>query len=292
MIARFTRNPWISKTLSLVLLTAFTCFIVVACANPNASESGGDFPAEVIFATEDDYPPFDFLKDGKHVGYNQAMLDLVAANAPFKIKQEILPWQGILAGIASGKYAASNAAASILEERIGAVAFTMPTTELTNYYLKRKGDESIKSFEDFAGKNIGVQQGGATFTMVEEVIKPELAKSGKDVGNVSQYGAFAEAYQDLANERIDVVINNVVALSQLVKEKPDVYELGEQVGDTIYAGWAVNKSNVKLLEFLNAQFAEIKASGKMKELQEEWLGVAFDLPDEPQLPGGKPLPAA
>lgn len=168
----------------------------------------------------------------------------------------------------------------------------MPTTELTNHYLTRKGDESIKSVQDFAGKNIGVQQGGATATMLETVIKPELAKSGKTLGNVAQYGAFAEAYQDLANKRIDVVINNIVALSQLVKEKPDLYEVGEQVGPTIYAGWAVNKSNTKLQEFLNTQLASLKSSGKMKELQEKWLGVTFDLPDEPQLPGGKPIPAS
>ncbi|HEY9645973.1 MAG TPA: transporter substrate-binding domain-containing protein [Chroococcidiopsis sp.] len=267
-----------------------TCFVAVAC---NAPESGsGGFPAELTFATEDDYPPFDFQKDGKHVGYNQDLLDLVAQNAPFKIKQEIIPWQGVLAGIASGKYAASNAAASVLEERIKSVNFTMPTTELTNYYLKRKGDESIKSIADFAGKNIDVQQGGSTAIMVSTVIKPELAKSGKDVGNVAEYGAFAEAYQDLENKRIDIVINNIVALSQLVKEKGDIYEIGTQIGPTIYAGWTVSKNNPQLLEFLDTELGKLKASGKMKELQEQWLGTTFELPDEPQLPGGVPLPAA
>jgi polar amino acid transport system substrate-binding protein len=294
MKGRFSRIPWISKTVSLVILMFLTCFIAVACNTATTSPSasgGGDFPAELTFATEDDYPPFDFLKDGKHTGYNQELLDLVTAKAPFKVKQEVLPWQGILAGIASGKYAASNAAASILEERAKAVDFTMPTTELTNHYLIRKG-EAIKSVQDFAGKKIGVQQGGATATVVETIIKPELAKSGKSVGNVAQYGAFAEAYQDLANKRIDVVINNIVALSQLVKEKPDLYEVGDQVGPAIYAGWAVSKSNKKLLEFLNTQMADLRASGKVKELQQKWLGVTFDLPDQPQLPGGKPIPAS
>lgn len=127
-----------------------TCVVSVACSGSSTSDSG--FPAELTFATEDDYPPFDFQKDGKHVGYNQEMLDLIAQNAPFTIKQEIIPWQGVLAGIASGKYAASNAAASVLEERLEAVNFTMPTTELTNYFLKRKGDESIQAIADFAGR--------------------------------------------------------------------------------------------------------------------------------------------
>jgi polar amino acid transport system substrate-binding protein len=290
MISRLRGMRWFPRTLSLVFLLLLTCFVAVAC-NTTSSTSGGDFPAELTFATEDDYPPFDFQKDGKHVGYNQSLLDLVAENAPFKIKQEIIPWQGVLAGIASGKYAASNAAASVLEERLKSVSFTMPTTELTNYYLKRKGD-AIKSIDDFAGKNVGVQQGGSTAIMVKDVIRPELKKTGKDVGNVAEYGAFAEAYQDLQNKRIDIVINNIVALSQLVKEKGDIYEIGTQIGPTIYAGWTVNKGNPKLLAFLNTELGKLKASGKMKALQEEWLGSTFDLPDEPQLPGGKPIPAA
>jgi polar amino acid transport system substrate-binding protein len=283
------KRSWFSRVLGLLLLAMMSCFAVVACTS--ATTSNGDFPAELTFATEDDYPPFDFLKDGKHTGYNQELLDSVAQKAPFKIKQEVLPWQGILAGIASSKYAASNAAASILEERVKSVNFTMPTTELTNHFLIRKG-ESIKTVQDFAGKNIGVQQGGATATMLEKVIKPELQKSGKDVGNVSQYGAFAEAYKDLENKRVDVVINNIVALTQLVQQKPNVYEIGAQVGPTIYAGWAVNKSNKKLLDFLNTQLAELKTSGKMKELQQKWLGVTFELPDAPKLPGGVDIPAS
>ena len=125
------------------------------------------------------------------------------------------------------------------------------------------------------------------------MIEPELAKSGKKVGNVAQYGAFAEAYQDLENKRLDIVVNNVVALSQLIKSKPDVFELGSQVGPTIYAGWTVNKNNTKLLEFLNSRIAELKANGKMKELQEKWLNISFDnLPDEPLLPGNVPIPAS
>ncbi len=78
-----------------------------------------------------------------------------------------MPWQGILVGVASGRYAATNAAASILEERAKAVDFTMPTAKLTNFYLKRKDDDSIKSINDFAGKKIGVQQGGATDAVID-----------------------------------------------------------------------------------------------------------------------------
>jgi len=51
-------------------------------------------------------------------------------------------------------------------------------------------------------------------------------------GKVVQYGAFSEAYQDLVNRRLDAVIHNIVSLSTLVNEKPDVFVLG--------SGWAIS----------------------------------------------------
>jgi len=217
-------------------------------------------------------------------------LELVAQAQSFTISQEVLPWQGILAGIASGKYAATNASVGITEERSQAVDFTMPTTKLTNFWLQRKDDKAIKSIQDFAGKTVGVQQGGISAATFESSVKPELEKAGKKVSNVKQYGAFPEAYQDLLNKRIDVVINNIVALKRLVSEKPDLFEIGGQVGPETYASWAVKDGNKQVLDCLNAGLTKVKASGEMKKLQEKLLKISFDdLPDQPLLPGGDPV---
>lgn len=287
---RSVKVSWLTKALSLFLLLSLTCLITIACGSTTASinsSSTSQSASEITVATEDDNPPFDFLKDGRHVGYNQELLDLIAQGAPFKIKQEVLPWQGILAGVAAGKYAASNATAAIVEERTKSLDFTMPTTELTNHYLKRKGDSSIQSIQDLSGKVIGVQQGSVTVKLIDTYLAPELAKSGAKLGNVVQFGAFAEAYQDLSNKRVDVVINNIIALAQLVKEKPELYEIGEKVGPTTYGSWTVQKGNKEVLNFLNAALEKSRANGKMKELQLKWLGISFDdLPNEPKLPNG------
>src|SRR6266571_931306 len=58
----------------------------------------------MIVATEDDYPPFEFVVDGKPMGYDHELLTILRKSAGFEVRQEILPWQGILPGVASGKY--------------------------------------------------------------------------------------------------------------------------------------------------------------------------------------------
>ena len=64
-------------------------------------------------------------------------------------------------------------------------------------------------------------------------------------------------------------------------EKPDLYEIGGQVGPKVYASWAVKKGNKAMLDALNDGLAKVKASGEMNALQEKWLKVTFDLPDTP-----------
>ena len=281
-------NRWL-RLCVLLTLAALTCFTVIACSSSDNASGGVQ---EIVVATEDDYPPYDFLKDGEHVGYNQELLELVTKDAPFEVKQEILPFQGILTGIATNKYDATNAAVAILEERLGTVDYTMPTTDITNYFIKRKGDP-INSVADLAGKTIGVQQGSVTAQIVAEEINPKLKSAGKPEAKTVEYGAFAEAYQDLENKRTDVVINNLVALTQTLNAKPDVFEIIEEpVGGKLYAAWAVKEGKKDILKVLNDGLAQAKADGSLKQLQEKWLGVTFDLPDEPRLPGDEPIPAS
>jgi polar amino acid transport system substrate-binding protein len=243
----------------------------------------------MIVATEDDYPPFEFVVNGKPMGYDHALLAILRKQAPFEIRQEILPWQGILPGVASGKYDVALSAAVITDERAKSLDFTMPISESTMAYVKRKGDDSIKSIKDLSGKTLGVQQGGASFQVLP-YLEADLKKTGGSLGKVVQYGAFSEAYQDLANKRLDAVIHNIVSLSTLVSEKPQVFELGQRVGEKSYAAWAVQKGNSSTLGFLNTFLAQEKKSGEMKKLQGEWLKITFDdMPNQPMLPGDRPM---
>ena len=244
----------------------------------------------MVVATEDDYPPFEYVVDGKPLGYDHALLAILRKSAGFEIRQEILPWQGILPGVASGKYDAAVTAAVITDERAKSLDFSMPISESTMAYVKRKGDERIKAIKDLTGMTLGVQQGGASFQVLPD-LEAELKKTGGKLGKIVQYGAFSEAYQDLSNRRVDAVIHNIVSLAKLGNEKPKEFEVGQRVGKKSYAAWAVQKNNRSLVEFFNAFLAQQKANGTLKKLQMEWLKINFDdLPNEPLLPGDRRMP--
>jgi len=231
----------------------------------------------MVVATEDDFRPFEFVKDGKPTGFDNEMVEALKKSAPFEIRQEILPWTGILAGVATGKYDIAITAAIITKERAQSLDFTSPIADATHYYVKKKGDSSIKSIADLSGKTVGVQAGSALLGRLPE-LKAMIEKGGGKMGKVVEYTSYPEAYQDLALGRTDYVVNTVINLKSLVAEKPAVFELGQPVSGKSYPAWAIKKGNTELLAFMNDFIAKQKANGTMPTLQKKWFGEAFELP--------------
>ena len=231
----------------------------------------------LIAATEDDFNPFEFVKDGKPTGFDNELIEDLRKYAPFEIKQEILPWTGILAGVSTGKYDVAITAAIITKERKQSLDFTSPIADATHYYVKRKDDKTISSVKDLSGKTVGVQAGSALLARLPE-LGALLEKDGGKLGKIVEYTSYPEAYQDLALGRVDYVVNTVINLQTLVAEKP-VFELGQPVSGKSFPAWAVAKGNTDLLAFLNGFIAKEKENGRFAELQKKWFGQAFpDLP--------------
>src|SRR5712672_4066169 len=228
----------------------------------------------LIVATEDDFRPFEFVKDGKPTGFDNELIDDLRKSAPFEIKQEILPWTGILAGVSTGKYDVAITAAIITKERKQSLEFTSPIADATHYYVKRKDDKSISSIKDLSGKTVGVQAGSALLARLPE-LGTMLEKDGGKLGKIVEYTSNPEAYQDLALGRVDYVVNTVINLKTLVAEKPKVFEIGQAVSGKSFPAWAVAKGNTELLEFLNGFIAKEKETGRFAELQKKWFGEAF-----------------
>ena len=232
----------------------------------------------MIVATEDDFRPFEFVKDGKPTGFDNELVDELRKYAPFEIKQEILPWTGLLAGVSTGKYDIAITAAIITKERKQSLDFTSPIADATHYYVKRKNDASISAIKDLSGKTVGVQAGSALLGRLPE-LETMLKNGGGKLGKVVEYTSYPEAYQDLALGRTDYVVNTIINLKTLVTEKPAVFEIGQPVSGKSFPAWAIKKGNGDLLAFMNEFIAKQKASGKFAELQKKWFGEAFpDLP--------------
>ena len=232
----------------------------------------------MVVATEDDFKPFEFIQDGKPTGYDTELLELLRKTAPFPIRQETIPWTGLLPGVGSGKYDAAVTAALITPEREKFLDFCSPVAESTDYHVKKKGNAAIAGIKDLAGKKCGVQAGSAMLSALPELEEMLKAFGGK-MGEVVQYVSYPEAYQDLAIGRTDYVVNTQINLQSLVQDKPRVFELGQPVSKKIYIAWAVKKGNAEVRDMLDTFLLGARRSGEMAKLQQRWFGLTFDMPE-------------
>lgn len=236
---------------------------------------------EFIVGTEARYPPFEFIKDGKIVGYSADVMVYIMKELPgVKLKRLDLPWQGILPGLAAKKFDYVITCVSGTKARYKKYALSLPIGNGTLGLVKRKGDNSINSPADIAGKVVGTQIGSGPLKGLK-VYAEELAAKGTPVKEIKTYVDFDEAYADLAAGRTSAVTNSLPNLFELARKRPDVYEVVMPTfGPKKYLSWAGRKDadSESLVRFMDEQIRKLNKSGVLNELQIKWMGGAVDLP--------------
>ena len=243
---------------------------------------------EITVATEARFAPYEFVQDGKIVGYGTEMLHMILAKLPgVKVNQLDLPFQGIMPGLTAKKWDLGGTSIVITKARSEHFAFTIPVGDATVVVLKRKGDTTITRAEDLVGKTVGTEAGSAQLQIIHTYSDELQKQGGKGVAQIKEYTDFDGAYADLAAGRIQAVVQAISNLGPLLKARPDTFEIVNQtIGPKTYYAWAVRNDpdTASLREFLNQGLLELKRSGKMAELQRQWFGFTMDLPDTSPTP--------
>lgn len=230
--------------------------------------------------TEDAFPPYEFITNGKPDGFHADIIDELRKYAPFAIDQEQLPWTGLLASVTVGKYDVAITGAGITEDRLAKFDFAPPISVNVIYYLKRKGDDRIGGIKDLSGLTVGVQAGSSVLNSLPQ-LEAKLNALGGSLGKIVEYQSYPEVYVDLANGRLDYAVNSVINAATMVNKRSDTFALGEATSGLGFIAWPVKKGNDDLLNYLADFVRHLYANGKLAELQEKWFGKSFpDLPQE------------
>lgn len=237
----------------------------------------------VTVGTEAAFPPFEFIEDGKIVGYGKDILDYIVADLDVELDQLDLPWQGILPGVLAGKFDFVATSVSVRPERVTQYAFTVPIAEGTTWTMKRAGDDSIATVEDLKGKVVGTQLSSAGEAAAKEF---EATLGDEGFSELKLYTSYPETYLALANGEIDVVVQTLPNLAVVVKEQPGVFEMLGPIGSLSYMGWVTRPEDTDLRDYLSSQILEMRDNGKLYELQDKWFGFKMEIPSEGHLPEG------
>lgn len=238
---------------------------------------------EIVIGTEAQFAPFEFLQDGKIVGYGPDLMRLILADLPnVEVKQFDVPFQGILPGLASKRFDFVITSVTLTKERVEKFAFTVPIADATTALVKRKDDAALNSPAGIAGKTVGSQAGSAQLKALQDYAK-KLQAEGKPAVEIREYVSFDEAYADLAAGRLAAVAQSLSNLATLVKTRGDVYAvMPSPIGPKTYFGWVGRNDadSASLVRFFSDGIVRAQKSGQLKALQMKWFGFTMDVPTD------------
>jgi polar amino acid transport system substrate-binding protein len=275
------------KTLTFAKLTAFavSAFIAVGAQAETTLEKIKR-TGTVTVGTEAAFPPFEFVENGKIVGYGKDILDYIIADLGVELVQLDLPWQGILPGVLAGKFDFVATTVSVRPERAKTYAFTVPIAEGTTWVMKRKGDDSITKVDDIAGKVVSAQLSSGGQAAAEDFEKDMQARGVGSYGELKLFTAYPEIFMATANGTADVAIGPLPTLAVASKKSEGTFELVGPIRDPSYMGWVTRPEDTDLRDYLSSVMLEMRDNGKLYESQDKWFGFKMPIPSEGYLPEG------
>ena len=241
---------------------------------------------EVTVATEAAYYPFEFVENGKIVGYDQEILLMIIKDWGVKLNQLDLPFAGILPGLLEKKYDFVATALLINPERAVKYAFTMPVAASKVGILKRKGDSRVTSVSDLKGLVIGTDPPTGGPAQIFLKYTEELKKEGKEPKDTRYFQASPDLLQALNNRQIDAAVESMPVLLGGMQKIPDAFEVVGTFGDPFWIGWVTRPEDPDLREALNVEIRKLRDNGELARLQKKWFGYVVDIPDTGYLPPG------
>lgn len=221
----------------------------------------------ITFAADCTWPPMEFMSEGKQcVGFGPDLVNAMAHTGAFTAVIQNTAWDGIFAGLASGKYDAISSSVSITDERKQAMDFSDPYFEVKQGVVVKEG-EGIKTEADLKGKKVGAQIGTTGYFAAQRVAG-DTAKSYDEVGL---------AIADLAAGRLDAVICDDAVAADYALTNPE-YAKTLALGFMIvpdspeYLGFAVQKGDTETQAAINKGLKAVKDSGEYDKIFAKWFG--------------------
>jgi polar amino acid transport system substrate-binding protein len=238
----------------------------------------------VVVATEAALEPFEFVQDGKIVGYNKDVLDQVVAGLGVRLQQLNLPFQGILPGLIARKFDFVATSVTITPERAHRYAYTRPTGSVDEVVVVRANDMRIKAPDDLDGMVVATQLASSVQPLLEAHDAELKAKGRKGYASLRLFTSFPETHLALASGQVDAIAIDSPSAGVLMKKMPATYRVATSFGKSALLAWVTRPENLDLRDYIDSRIDALRESGKLRELQLKWFGFEMKTPKDGYLP--------
>lgn len=247
----------------IAILMLFGLFLTINPQTPSAQTKDGKY----IIGTDVTFAPFEYQDaKGNYVGIDMDLLKAIAKDQGFEYEVKPLGFSASLQALETNQVDGMIAGMSITDEREATFDFSEPYFESGVVMAIAESDESIKNYEDLAGKTVAVKTGTTGSAFVETL--------QKDIDfSVNTFEDSANMYEDVQAGNSDAAFEDYPVMAYALKNDRLKLKtpLDPEPGDKY--GFAVNKgTNAELLEMFDAGLINIRANGQYQEILDTYIG--------------------
>lgn len=227
-------------------------------------------------ATEAAYEPFEYVLDGKIVGFDIELSAMFCEAYGYGLEIQDMRFDSVFPSVETGKCDFAAAGLIITAERAESVFFSEPYLSNGTVIVIRKDsfsgtDETGGSirWQDYNGKRIGVLTG----TLMENAARECFPDSGYLLLN-----NYPDCIAALTSGKIDAFLGDEPGLKMIHSEQPEIDYIHDRITLNNYS-FAFRKNDPEsaaLCEELNAFLKRCREDGTMQELDDIWFGVDED----------------
>ena len=220
----------------------------------------------MTFATEGTWSPWTFHNEaGELTGFDIEVARAIAAELGVDAEFAEGEWDGLLAGLDSGRYDTMANGVSVTEERAEKYDFTEPYAYNTTVVITLADNDEIKSLDDLNGKTTANTLGSAYAQLAE-------AHGATNTG----VDDFNQTIQLLEQGRIDATLNDEVVYYDYLAQHPDAnlkIACENDVPTEVAFPLRREAATESLLSAMNDAIASLRESGTLAELSNEFFGM-------------------
>ncbi|MDP4725493.1 MAG: ABC transporter substrate-binding protein [Alphaproteobacteria bacterium] len=233
--------------------------LLIGCKDDKKTEAGKN--ATLTVAVSADYPPFEYYKDGKIVGFEIDLMNAIGKELKRDVTFQDLPFESILGALQSKRVDLSISCLSATPERAKVVDFSVHYN--TSKTVLITDDVSIKSMNDLKGKTVGVQLGSTNEICLKEWL-PKVA--GMKMQSLSKV---PDLIQNLKVKRIVGIVLGETEAYAVMNEVKGLQMI--DIPNTEFSSAIAFPKGSALVASVNQAIQKMQTDGSLKALQDKWL---------------------
>lgn len=217
---------------------------------------------KIVVGTNAEFAPFEFYdEDGAITGFDAELIEMIMTVLGYDYEIISIDFDALLPSLVSGKIDLIISGMTITDERLENALFSTPYFNASQK-ITVPVDSAIASFEDLAGKKIGVQTG-----TTGDLICSEQLEGAEVVG----YKKALDAVIDLAAGRLDAVVTDAEPSKVYAAPYENLKVLDENVSEEMY-GIAAAFGSEALMAEIDEALTLLVEEGYYDALYTLWFG--------------------